>query len=50
MTEEEVLGSTGVEMVESMLAVFSEVTPLMNLTTQIELQEGGKVGGGGGVS
>jgi len=37
MTEEEVRGSTGVDLVESMLAVFGEVTPLMNLTMQIEL-------------
>jgi len=39
MTEEEVRSSTGVDLVESMLAVFGEVTPLMNLTMQIELQE-----------
>ncbi len=38
MTEEEVRGSTGVDLVESMLAVFHEVTPLMNMTMQIELQ------------
>jgi len=37
MTEEEVHSSTGVDLVESMLAVFREVTPLMNLTMQIEL-------------
>ena len=41
MTEEEVRGTTGVDLVESMLAVFREVTPLMNLTMQIELQEQG---------
>jgi hypothetical protein len=40
MTEEEVRSATGVDLVESMLAVFSEVTPLMNLTMQIELEEG----------
>ncbi len=40
MTEEEVLGSTGVDLVESMLAVFHEVTPLMNLTMQTKLKEG----------
>ena len=39
MTEEEVRGSTGVDLVESMLAVFSEVTALMNLTMQIRLEE-----------
>ena len=39
MTEEEVRGATGVDLVESMLAVFREVTPLMNLTMQIKLQE-----------
>ncbi len=38
MTEQEARGSTGVDLVESMLAVFHEVTPLMNLTMQIELQ------------
>jgi hypothetical protein len=41
MTEEEVRGSTGVDLVESMLAVFGEVTPLMNLTMQVELKETG---------
>ena len=38
MTEDEVSSATGVDLVESMLAVFSEVTPLMNLTMQIELE------------
>jgi len=37
MTEEEVRGATGVDLVESMLAVFHEVTPLMNLTMQVQL-------------
>ena len=37
MTEEEVRSATGVDLVESMLAVFGEVTPLMNLTMQIRL-------------
>ena len=37
MTEDEVRGATGVDLVESMLAVFHEVTPLMNLAMQIEL-------------
>jgi len=40
MTEEDVRSATGVDLVESMLAVFREVTPLMNLTMQIELEEG----------
>ena len=39
MTEEEVRSATGVDLVESMLAVFREVTPLMNLTMQIKLEE-----------
>jgi hypothetical protein len=33
-----VRSSTGPDLVESMLAVFHEVTPLMNLTMQIELE------------
>ena len=37
MTEEEVHSSNGLDLVESMLAVFREVTPAMNLTMQIEL-------------
>jgi len=37
MTEEEVCSATGLDLVESMLAVFHEVTPLMNLTMQIQL-------------
>ncbi len=43
MTEEEVRGSTGVDLVESMLAVFGEVTPAMNLCMQIKLEEKPKV-------
>ena len=39
MTEEEVRNATGLDLVESMLAVFREVTPLMNMTMQIELQD-----------
>src|SRR5512146_266666 len=31
MTESEVRGSTGVDLIESMLAIFEEVTPVMNL-------------------
>ena len=37
MDEGEVGGSTGVDLVESMMAVFEEVTPVMNLCMQIEL-------------
>jgi hypothetical protein len=37
MSEKEVRGSTGLDLVESMLAVFGEVTPAMNLTMQIKL-------------
>jgi hypothetical protein len=37
MTEEDVRSSTGLDLVESMLAVFHEVTPAMNLTMQIRL-------------
>jgi len=39
MSEDEVRGATGVDLVESMLAVFREVTPAMNLCMQIQLQE-----------
>jgi hypothetical protein len=45
MSEKEVRSTTGVDLVESMLAVFREVTPLMNLTMQIQLQESGLGGG-----
>lgn len=38
MREREVKASTGVDLVESMLAVFQEVTPAMNLCMQIQLQ------------
>jgi hypothetical protein len=44
MTEEEVRSATGVDLVESMLAVFGEVTPLMNLTMQVQLKEAGDEG------
>jgi hypothetical protein len=37
MSEDEVRSSTGVDLVESMLAVFEEVTPAMNLCMQIQL-------------
>jgi len=39
MPESEVSSSTGVDLVDAMLAVFSEVTPAMNLSMQIELPE-----------
>jgi hypothetical protein len=38
MTEAEVRASTGLDLVESMLAIFAEVTPLMNLCTQTQLR------------
>jgi hypothetical protein len=41
MSEAEVRSATGLDLVESMLAVFHEVTPLLNLTMQIELQATG---------
>ncbi len=37
MSEEEVRATTGLDLVESMLAVFKEVTAAMNLTMQIQL-------------
>jgi len=39
MRESEVQSTTGVDLVESMLAVFKEVTPAINLCMQIQLQE-----------
>lgn len=39
MSESEVRAATGVDLIESMLAVFREVTPAMNLTMQIRLEE-----------
>ncbi len=39
MHESDVLSTTGVDLVESMLAVFKEVTPAMNLCMQIALRE-----------
>ncbi len=38
MTPEEVRGSAGPDLVDSMLAVFEEVRPLMNACSQIELE------------
>ena len=39
MTESEVQASTGLDLVESMLAVFREVTPVMNLCMKVQLTE-----------
>jgi hypothetical protein len=39
MRESEVRSASGVDLVESMLAVFREVTPTMNLCMQIRLEE-----------
>ena len=39
MTESEVRASTGLDLVESMLAVFREVTPVMNLCMKVQLRE-----------
>jgi hypothetical protein len=39
MSESEVRSSTGVDLVESILAVFSEVTRAMNLCMQVQLRE-----------
>jgi len=39
MTESEVQASTGLDLVESMLAVFREVTPVMNLCMHVRLEE-----------
>lgn len=38
MTESEVCATTGVDLVEAILAVFREVTPAMNLCMQIQLE------------
>ncbi len=38
MTQDDVRSSTGVDLVESMLAVFEEVTPVMNLCMEVELK------------
>jgi hypothetical protein len=39
MTEDDVRVSAGLDLIESMLAVFREVTPAMNQCMQIELAE-----------
>jgi hypothetical protein len=38
MREDEVRGASGADLVDSMLAVFSEVTPAMNLCMQVQLR------------
>jgi hypothetical protein len=45
MREAEVRSSTGLDLVESMLAVFKEVTPVMNLCMQTKLREPQVAGG-----
>ena len=45
MREAEVQSSTGLDLVESMLAVFREVTPAMNLCMQTKLREAPAAGG-----
>lgn len=40
MNKSEVYGSSGLDLVESMIAIFREVTPLMNLCMQIHLDYG----------
>ena len=42
MRKREVQHSTGLDLIESMLAVFGEVTPAMNLCMQIQLGEKSK--------
>jgi hypothetical protein len=37
MREKEVGGSTGIDLVESMMAIFEEVTPAMNLCMQVQI-------------
>jgi hypothetical protein len=44
MSESEVRGSTGLDLVESMLAIFDEVVPVMNLSMQIRLEPAGAAG------
>lgn len=38
MTQEEVQSTTGIDLIQAMLATFSEVTPAMNLCMQVELK------------
>jgi hypothetical protein len=44
MRSQEVRKCTGIDLIESMLAVFGEVTPAMNLCMQIQLQPGSENG------
>ncbi len=46
MSEAEVRRTTGLDLVESMLAIFDEVTPAMNLCMQVELQKSPDDGAG----
>ncbi len=39
MSEDEVRGSSGVDLIEAMLAIFREVTPAMNLCMQTQIRE-----------
>ena len=39
MPEKEVRSSSGVDLIESMMAIFEEVTPAMNLCMQIQLDD-----------
>jgi hypothetical protein len=39
MSEVEVRASTGLDLIESMLAIFGEVTPAMNLCMKVRLRE-----------
>lgn len=39
MSEKEVLSSSGVDLIEAMIAIFGEVTPAMNLCMQIRLEQ-----------
>jgi hypothetical protein len=38
MNQREVESSTGLDLIESMLAIFAELTPIMNLSMQIQLE------------
>jgi len=46
-SEQDVLGSTGPDLIEAMLAVFREVTPVMNTCMQIQLRWRGSDAGHG---
>ena len=38
MLEKEVRSASGIDLIESMMAIFAEVTPAMNLCMQVPLQ------------